>query len=504
MHLPRLVGIMVDQYSLQPGIALDRPRLSENNGLAGGLMQQQTSTTRICLSLGLVTLAYLTLTSCSARSVDDADRQAEHKPLNVIMILVDTLRADHVGSYGYQRQTTPFLDEYAHEGVLFMRARSQAACTYPSVNSMLTSRYPYDFYSSEDDYMGIPEEYPSLAEMLTAEGYQTLAVSASPIVRASPSSRNPDGGFGRGFDKFDESCAWQDAACVNRAAGELLSQAKEPFFLYLHYMDPHAFYQPPSSYQRRFAGDYDGHEFIAEGDTSPIAKMLYSNGEQINFSDQDRQHLVDLYDDEIHYLDSQLRQLHRYLRSRGLLDRSLLLITADHGEEFLEHNHVGHCRGLWSTVTHVPLLMRWPGGPADRRIEAAVEYVDLVPTVIDLLGISPADAAFEGSSLLPLIEDESPAQISYAFSDQGRYRAADDGRYQLIMNGNDQSVQLFDLENDPLALNDLSTQDEANVERLGAELNLWLHSSGQWLVFEEALEAAKQKHEMLRALGYLE
>jgi arylsulfatase len=468
------------------------------------MMQQLTSTTRICLLLGLVTLAHLALTGCSARTAEETEGQAESQPLNVIMILVDTLRADHVGSYGYHRQTTPFLDEYAHEGVLFMRARSQAACTYPSVNSMLTSRYPFDFYRSNDGYMGIPEEYPSLAEILASEGYQTLAVSASPIVRTSPSSRNPDGGFGRGFEVFDESCEWRNAACVNQVARKLLSQVKEPFFLYLHYMDPHAFYQPPQSYQRRFAGDYDGHEFIANGDPAPIAKMLYSDGEPIEVTDQDRQHLVDLYDDEIRFTDLNLSQLHRHLGSLGLLDRSLLLITADHGEEFLEHNHVGHCRGVWSTLTHVPLLMRWPGGPKDRQINAAVEYVDLVPTVLDLLGISPADAAFEGSSLLPMIEAASPERVSYAFSDQGRHRAVDDGRYQLILNGTDRTVQLFDLDNDPLAQTDLSKENKDSVERLGAELNIWLHTSGQLLVFEEALEAAKKKHEMLRALGYLE
>jgi arylsulfatase len=467
------------------------------------MMQQQISTTRTCLALVQVLLVHLMLTGCSPSSVEDSGGPAEGK-LNVIMILVDTLRADHVGSYGYYRQTTPFFDAYAQQGVLFMRARSQAACTYPSVNSMLTSRYPFDFYRREDGFMGIPEEYPSLAEILAAEGYQTMAVSASPIVRANPSDRNPDGGFSRGFEVFDEQCEWRNAACINQIARKLLSQAREPFFLYLHYMDPHAYYQPPRSYQRRFAGDYDGHGFIANGNPGPIAKMLFSDGETVEITERDRQHLVDLYDDEIRFFDNKLRQLHRYLSSLGLLDRSLLLITADHGEEFLEHNHVGHCRGLWSTVTHVPLLMRWPDGPQGRQIDAAVEYVDLVPTVLDLLDISPADAAFEGSSLLPMIEEASPKRVSYAFSDQGRHRAVDDGRYQLILNGSDMTVQLYDLENDPLAQTDLSQQDKDNVERLGAELNIWLHTSGQLLIFEEALEAAKEKHEMLRALGYLE
>jgi arylsulfatase A-like enzyme len=449
----------------------------------------------------------MVLISCSAMTGEEPDEQPKRQALNVIVILADTLRADHVGSYGYQRRTTPFLDAYAREGVLFMRARSQAACTYPSVNSMLTSRYPFDFYSSEEDYMGIPEEYPSLAEILSARGYQTLAVSASPIVRATPSEHNPDGGFARGFDVFDETCQWQPAACVNQVAHKLLANATEPFFLYLHYMDPHGPYQPPRSYQRQFAGNYggddNGHDFIARGDITPIAKMLSGNGEQIELGDQDRQHLVDLYDDEIRYLDSMLQSLNRYLRYRGLLDRSLLVITADHGEELLEHDKVGHCCGVWSTLTHVPLFMRWPDGPRNLRIEVAVQNIDLVPTVLDLLDIWPEGLDLEGASLLPVIEGKVPPSI-YAFSDQGLYRAVNDGRYQLILNGVDKSVQLFDLVRDPLAQHDLSTQGNPHIKRLGAELNRWLVVTGQWRSFEATLLAAKDKEEMLRALGYIE
>jgi len=159
-------------------------------------------------------------------------------PVNVIFIMVDTLRADHTSVHGYHRSTTPFLEQLAERSVVFERARAQAGCTFPSVNSILTSRYPFDFYRDGFTDMGIPEEIPSLAEILRGHGYATAAVSASPIVRATPCEFNPSAGFGRGFDVFDESCLWGSAKCVNQKPLEVLTTIEGPFFLYLHYMDP--------------------------------------------------------------------------------------------------------------------------------------------------------------------------------------------------------------------------------------------------------------------------
>jgi len=149
-------------------------------------------------------------------------------------MLVDTLRADHMSLYGYERATTPFIDGFAADAVVFDRARSQAGCTFPSVNSLFTSRYAFDFYRQGESQMGIPAEYPTIAEILRARGYHTIAVSASPIVRLTPTKENPNGGFGAGFEVFDESCLWDDAECVNARALKLLGDTRETFFLYLH------------------------------------------------------------------------------------------------------------------------------------------------------------------------------------------------------------------------------------------------------------------------------
>jgi arylsulfatase A-like enzyme len=423
---------------------------------------------------------------------------------NIILVMVDTLRADHMSLYGYERPTTPFIDQFASEAMVFERTRSQAACTFPSVNSLFTSRYAFDFYIQGENQMGIPAEYPTIAEILRARGYHTIAVSASPIVRSTPSKENPNGGFGAGFDVFDESCLWREGATVNARALELLEDVREPFFLYLHYMDPHGSYAPPASHQKEFTGPYDGHDFIAAGDHIPIAEMLYNKGPEFEISDRDVQHLVDLYDEEILYFDGQFEKLIASLREDGLLDRSLLVLTSDHGEEFLEHGHVGHCRGVWETLTRVPFFMRIPGLDRGDRTDAPVQLVDIVPTLLDELGIDTAAIPFEGISLGPLIRGDDPAPArEYAFSDQSKYRAADDGRWHFILDGVESKATLYDLRADPLEQRDLFTHNHPEGERLGAVLNGWLKDTGQWVRFDEALAASKAKEEELRALGYL-
>jgi arylsulfatase len=423
----------------------------------------------------------------------------------VIIVLVDTLRADHMSLYGYQRPTTPFIDRFASEAVVFERARSQAACTFPSVNSLFTSRYAFDFYVQGENEMGIPAEYPTIAEIMRDRGYHTIAVSASPIVRATASKENPNGGFGAGFDVFDESCLWREAAMVNARALELIGEGREPFFLYLHYMDPHGPYAPPAAHQKQFAGPYEGHDFIAAGDIGPIGEMLYDDGPELEISDRDLQHLVDLYDDEILYFDGQFERLVASLRKDDLLDRSLLVLTSDHGEEFLEHGHVGHCRGVWNNLTHVPLLMRVPGSDGGGRTEAPVQLVDIVPTLLEEFSIDTEAIPFDGTPLGHQLRDGDPAMArGYAFSDQSKYRAADDGRWHFILDGVESTVTLYDVRADPLEQRDLFTRNHPEGERLGAVLNGWLKETGQWVRFDEALAASKAKEEELRALGYLQ
>jgi arylsulfatase len=231
--------------------------------------------------------------------------------------------------------------------------------------------------------------------------------------------------------------------------------------------------------------------------------MLYDDGPKVDIDDGDIQHLVDLYDDEIVYFDATFRDFVSGLRATGALDRSVLIVTADHGEEFLEHGHVKHCRGVWNTLTHVPLLIRSPGGATARRVADPVQLVDLLPTVLDLVGAPGDDISMEGTSLRPLMEG-AEASRSFAYSDQSKYRGVDDGRFHLILDGLDSSVTLYDTHTDPLELENLYSGGHPRFTPLATALDDWLDETGQRVRFDLALAAAKAQEEQLRALGYLE
>lgn len=443
------------------------------------------------------------LAACS-RSAPEPER-----PRNVIFILVDTLRADHLGAYGSARSTSPNIDAFARESVLFRDARSQAPCTFPSVNSMLTSRYPAAFLGQRDQSMGIPERIPSLAEILRGRGYRTVAVSSSAVVRNTPSQHNPGAGFGRGFDLFQEECVWKAAACVNRQTLRHLQRKEEgeggderPLFLYIHYLDPHGPYNPPRGYQRRFALGTPDKSFIRNGNPNPIGDMLYKGAPDPGVTPADLQFLKDLYDDEIFYLDTQLVHLFRALEDGGWLDDSIVVFAADHGEEFLEHGHIKHCRAVYDNSIRVPLFFHIPG-VEPKVLEQPVQNLDIVPTLLDYLGVPTAGLTLEGESLRPLIEqgtDGDPHQYSLS----GPYRSVADGRFKLIQDLGGDAFWLYDLQRDPGETRDVLAAERRNFHRLREALGGWLAlTEGQGRA-DESLRKAKEAEEKLRSLGYLE
>jgi arylsulfatase len=421
---------------------------------------------------------------------------------NVVIVLVDTLRADHLSSYGYARLTSPFIDEFAAGAVVFERARSQSSCTFPSVNSLMTSRYPDVFARQGERQFGIPAEYPAIAEILDRHGYYTVAVSQSPVVRNTPSRHNPNGGFGRGFDRFVEGCMWRHGVCLNRKIFRELELIERPFFLYLHYMEPHAPYYHPPEHRLQFAGEYEGFDFIRDGNPKPIGKMIYGDGPEYEITDRDIQHLVDLYDDEIRYFDIVFRDLLLKLGALGLLEETMVVFAADHGEEFLEHGHINHCRGVWDTVTHVPLIFEIPGIEGN-RLDAAVENLDIVPTILDYLAIDGEGLGLEGKSLRPLIEGREESTL-FAFAKQTEYRSADDGRFHLILDAKKDHFTLFDLRIDPLEQDDLYDPSHPKLGSLKTALDGWLEMTDRRLTLLQSIAADKVKEEELRALGYIQ
>ncbi|MED5262331.1 MAG: sulfatase [Myxococcota bacterium] len=412
------------------------------------------------------------------------------------MVVIDTLRADHLSSYGYPRLTSPRLDAFAAENLRFADARSQAACTSPSMSSLLTSRSPVTLLDQPRGHIGIPEGMPSLPELLKKNDYWTIAISASPIVRDSPSEANRFGEFGRGFDVFHEECLMEDAACVNRAAIESLDIVTEPFFLYVHYMDVHGPYDPPADFDRPFSKTVHQPQFLREGRSEQIQRRSQNFGTPI--LPEHIAHLRDLYDDEIAYLDKQLGIFLDSLEDRGLLEDSLVVIASDHGEAFGERGYLGHCRlPLFEAMISTPLVMQLPGIDESRVLEGTAQNLDIVPTVLDYLGLDFEEVHLEGRSLRPLIEKQRPVN-PYVFAIQGVEVAASDPRFTLTFRIQEDEGRLFDRRRDPDHGEELSEEHEADRSRLRKEAEAWLGTT------DDLAEDARRLEDELRALGYLQ
>jgi arylsulfatase A-like enzyme len=423
-------------------------------------------------------------------------------PRNVLVVLVDTLRADHLSLYGYGRPTSPHLDRRGRRATVFEQARSQAPCTFPSVNSILTSRYPIEFLGRGKGEHGIPAETPTWAEILAAHGFSTGAVSASFVVRDGRSAERPEGLFGRGFDRFDESCERRPADCVNARALAMLDELRPPFFLYLHYMEPHDPYGPPASFARRWSTGYRSElDFVNGGGMWRLKHALFGPEPAVPVRARDFEHLRDLYDEEVAYFDEELERLMGALESRALLDETLVVLLADHGEHLqFEHHQLQHCQSVWEEAIRTPLVVWRPGEREGRRIADPVQNVDALPTVLDLLGVAHERGAFRGRSLRRLLDGgRLPERPGFAHHD--RWLTAFDRRHKLIVDLETGERRLFDLAADPGEHYDLSASRPDALERLSEALRAWAAAEG--LSAEELRRRGDAAKATLRALGYL-
>ena len=331
-------------------------------------------------------------------------------PPNIVLILVDTLRHDHLSSYGYGRTTSPRIDALlAEKGVLFEDAYAQAPWTLPSVVSMMTGRYPTELLPERQAAFRIPDHVPSISEMLGELGYETAAFYANPALHAGT-------GFGRGFDTFfapPASFDWFERHAddlSNRLLPWLRAHREEPFFLYAHYLDPHDPYDNPdlvdgqSPFNPGYEGEVTGHS----------VHRIYGGFDPLPDPSRDVPQLTALYDSEIAYVD---RFVGKLLEALGpeVLSSTLVIFTSDHGEELYEHGGWKHGQSLYEEQIHVPLLMRWDGRlPAGRRVEGTVELLDIVPTVMAAAG-GARDPLWQGEDLLPAAEGRAPLRRRAAF-----------------------------------------------------------------------------------------
>lgn len=428
---------------------------------------------RLLRILGLVILviAVTPLVPAQTAAAKKVPPKVPARP-NVILITIDTLRADHVGCYGAQQIKTPTLDALAADGIVFEHAISQVPLTWPSHVAILTGTYP--FHNGVQDFSGQPlaPNFRSVAQAFADHGYGTAAVISSFVL-------NRSWGLARGFGHYDDAFAGDlflksDVGLVERKAQESVDRSlawlshrpRRPFFFWLHLYDPHSPYDPPEPFRTEYRDD--------------------------------------LYDGEIAYADSQLGRLITWLKRNGLYDNTAIVVLSDHGESLGEHGEREHGFFIYNATLHVPLIIKPSGGGAHRqRIGEVVEIAAVAPTLLELAGISDRiSKQFDTTSLLPVPKREPAySETFYPFSSFGwnPLRSVESGDYQYIQAPR---PELYNVRNDPGELHNLVAEQPATAEALKEKLRERV--SQQPAATPPSGPAADEAvTEKLRALGYL-
>jgi arylsulfatase A-like enzyme len=445
---------------------------------------------------------------------------------NVVLISIDTLRADHLGIYGHAHQTSPNIDEFFASGAVFTNAYASSPWTLPSHASMMSGQHPSTHGSrihprSTSRYYVDPisEATVTLAEAFRAAGYRTAGFTGGAYLR-------PIFGFDQGFDVYEVTESTRMKEALDRALPWLAADRDEPFLLFLHAYDVHR-YDPPELLGDTSARDYDGPlKWLRERDALAIERGVnrHDLGE---LAQADLAYLRLLYDSEILNVDHQLSRLFSMLRDSELLDRTVVLLTSDHGEAFGEHTGaVGHAQSLYEGVMRVPLLIRAPGQPTAVRPRDLVQTVDIAPSLLELAGIA-IPGGMQGISLIPaLLGRELPTRPAILEADDRDTQAAvvadgfkyidpavvshdplDPRFWKLAERGfawrRGRLPELYDLRSDPSEQRNLAKLEpdraRAHRELLRSEVRrLRVTDPG------DAREAPSELVEQLRALGYVE
>jgi len=447
---------------------------------------------------------------------------------NVILYTMDTLRADAIDLDDPENSHTPNLARLATLGTRFENTQSQCPWTLPSICSMMTSIHP-----SGQGVLSARQRLDSarqtLAEAMTAAGYLSQAVVCNAWL-------TDDFGLHQGFAGYTH--VWEEGASeywmgtiwirltrrfrpgfldppnthdskemVDRAIEFLRGNAHNNFFLWVHVIDPHDPYAPLGRFRAMAAQGYRGR--LPRRQSGNI--NLLRRGQRLEA--YDRAHLRRLYDLEVRYSDEQFGRLLDVVEELGLMEKTLVAFTSDHGEEFWDHENIGHGHTLYDEVTRVPLIIKPPAGmEVSPLVESQVRLLDLAPTILDLVDLPPLFEG-QGSSLVPLMTGE-PAGNRPSFAEAliyfGEKKSVDDGRYRLILSPNSNREELYDLEVDPDATKNLVDELPEVTKRLRAALNGHLQSQEAFLDSLDKIEGDGEKvldsrmRERLRGLGYLQ
>ncbi len=433
-------------------------------------VRRRTFAAALCAALMLSSL-----TGCSRSPKIARDE------LNILLITLDTTRADQIGCYGNQRGLTPNLDALAAEGTLFEEVISPVPLTLPAHASILTGLYPLHHGVRINGWFLLAEEHVSLAEILQDRGFATAAVLSAYVL-------DEQFQLGQGFDVYDDDLSHgfqkTEFSTIERrgdavtAAGLdwLENNGDERFFLWLHYYDPHHPYDPP-----------DG--FNIYGDTE-----------------------YERYEGEVAFMDDQIGRVLRKLKETGLYDRTLIIAVGDHGEAFGRNNEYGHSLFIYNTTLEVPLIMRLPdidgvSCRAGRRVGGRISLVDIAQTLLEILGME-LEVPVDGRSLVPFIEgkDNAPDWPVYAETAQGKLTrnwsqlsGIYDGKWKYILAP---TPELYDLTEDPTEQRNLAATIPSEAERMKDRLVELISRPGT-LPGSSTFEMDAEAEERLRSLGYI-
>jgi len=437
---------------------------------------------------------------------ESASNKAKGMP-NIIVYLADALRRDHLGCYGYGRAVSPRIDEFARDSILFSDAQAQSSWTRPSAASIFTGLWPQQHRATNKKAV-LPDEAETLAEILRRRGYQTAAVVGN-------GNLSNVFGFSQGFSYYRYMQNMEQGRPVPRS--EEINEAvfrwldlyhhKEPFFLYVHTVDPHLPYDPEEPFRSRYVSHPRDPSF---GKPETIAALARDKSKVTPEIIRD---LVDLYDAEIAANDAAFGRFLDELKKKGLYDSSIIVFLSDHGEEFFDHKGWSHGHTLHSEVLNIPLVIHVPGIEGGATNNHLVDHVGLFATLLDFAGITELPRSTMGRSFRSLFSGESSddrhrVSISHLDMDGLYSLGLIEGRWKLILRRRqapDLVPELYDRVADPGEMHDLSTKDPRRTSDMKARLEE-ANDSCRGILEQDRVDA-KDDEEMkaqLKALGYIE
>jgi len=428
------------------------------------------------------------------------------KGTSVILIIIDTLRADHLGCYGYRRDTSPGIDRFAAEGMLFENCFSHAPSTSSSVASILSGFLPHE--TKVTNKTVVSKQLRTLPLMLRSHGYKTAAVVSNYVFRDKR-------GWENGFDIYDAKMKGHELNrediperiaehTTDRAVKVLKKFRKDNFFLWLHYQDPHGPYTPPATVGELFKSTADKPHLLKLNGTGSGRHGIPSY--QRLGASRDFHHYVSQYDGEIRYTDGHLKRLFDTLKQLELYSDSFIVFTADHGEGMGGHDYYfAHGEYLYNSLTHVPLIMKWPAGPAGTKKDI-VEHIDVVPTILKVLGVAPSPG-LRGCDLagpIPAGREIFAKMETAMVKDKIKYSILADG-FKLIHTPLYDRYELYDMKKDFGEEQDLVNESAYNQVTKGLKARLE-HIRRQDLLklgTVKSGELSDDELEKLRTLGYV-